>query len=643
MNWVIKSGFLLFLVLLIPGIGWGQMASSDQDKKLFTLLDPNQTNIRFINELYDTRDHSILIYSNYYGGAGVGVGDINNDGLQDIYFAGNLVGDKLYLNQGNMIFKDITTEAGITDNGGWSSGVLFGDINQDGFLDVYVTRELYDDKPDLRRNKLYINNGDNTFTESAAEYGLDDDQRTRHACFLDYNKDGRIDLFLLNQPPNPGEYSTFHNTELLLDEYSLRLYENQPGKFIDVTERAGLLKPGFPNSVTASDLNGDGWTDFYIANDFWVEDWIYINNKDGTFTNHVYDAFKHISFSSMGVDAGDIDNDGILDLVVVDMVAEDNYRIKANMSGMNPKAFWKTVENGGHHQYMFNTLQINNGDNHFSEIAQLAGVASTDWSWSPLFADLDNDGKKDLFISNGLMRDIRNNDAQKLFRDKIESSIHEYLKENPNPGDVSIWDIVDMEKVLSLTPSEKLPNYAYRNNGDLTFTTVSQEWGLDQKTFSNGTAYADLDNDGDLDLIINNVNDIASIYENNSEKLLSQHYLRVVPIADNKNVSILGTKVWVEASGEKQFFEITSVRGMYSTSEYIAHFGLRKADEVEKLMVRWSDGNQNVLTDIKADQVIEIKYSESTPAPSSEDAVKQPLFSNVTRQVGINFSHFRFF
>lgn len=633
--------YLILINICVLGILFSENVYGQTNVKVFTKLNPKQTNIYFNNELKDTRDHNILLYSNYYGGAGVGVGDINNDGLLDIFFAGNLVADKLYLNKGNMVFEDITDKAGIIDNGGWSSGVLFGDINNDGFQDIYVTRELYDHQPEIRRNKLYINNGNNTFTESSKEWGVDNSERTRHATFLDYDKDGDIDLFLLNQPPNPGDYSDFYGTELLIEKYGTILYENLGNKFIDISKKAGLYKPGFPNSVTASDLNNDGWTDLYVSNDFWVEDYIYFNNGDGTFSDKVHELTGHITFSSMGCDAADIDNDGNLDVMILDMVAEDNYRRKANMSGMNdPETYRKIVNEGGHYQYMFNTLQYNNGDTQFSEIAQFANMASTDWSWSNLIADFDNDGWKDVYITNGLMKDIRNIDAARAFSKHLETKIYDYIIKNPKAENVTIWDVVDIEETMNINPSVKLSNYAYKNNKDLTFENKTKDWGLNEKTFSNGSAYADLDNDGDLDLIINNINDIALVYRNNSENIPNSNYLRIKPIADKPGIVELGTRIWIEIEGQKQLVEITSVRGMYSTSEQIAHFGLHNKTKVDKVLIEWPDGNQNILKNINTGQTIEVKYSKSKVTKGRTTVENtQNLFTNATKEIGLVINH----
>jgi len=634
-----KIYVLLTFILGYSGMLIANPPVDRETEKMFSLLSPQNTRIFFNNMLVDKEEHSILLYSNYYGGGGVGIGDINNDGLQDIFFAGNLVEDRLYLNKGNMVFEDISTSAGILDDGGWSSGVVIGDVNKDGFQDIYVTRELYDDKPELWGNKLYINNGDNTFTEKAEAYGVKDDQRTRHAAFIDYDNDGDLDLFLCTQPPNPGVYSSFYQTELLLDIYTSRLYENQGDYFVDVTEKAGLLKPGFPNSVTASDLDNDGWTDLWVANDYWAGDFIYMNNGDGTFTDKVAEKVRHVTYSSMGIDAADINNDGLLDVMVLDMVPEDHFRRHSNMGAMSTQSFWEVVEEGGYYQYFTNTLYLNRGNGFFSDIVNLAGIESTDWSWTTLFVDLDNDGWKDIFIANGLMRDIRDLDAATEFPRVIGAAIQQYLEKNPNPEEISIWDIVGMQKALDISPSVKLRNYAYQNNGDLTFTNTTEKWGFDERTFSNGGAYADLDNDGDLDLVINNVNDTAMVYRNNTNNLNKNHYLRVKPVSDENKRTILGTKIWIETDNHTQFFEITSVRGMYSTSEHIAHFGLGKIEKIDRLRVVWPDGRENIEKNIKADQELSVYYSKSKPHESGSESKEEPLFELITDQTGIQYKH----
>ena len=633
---------LLPAVFFSSGILLTAIASDDSGTNgdpLFRLISAKHSKITFNNKIKDTKEANIMIYSNFYGGAGVGLGDINNDNLLDIYFAGNQVADKLYLNKGNLVFEDITEKAGILDNGGWSSGVLFGDVNQDGWPDIYVTRELYDEAPELRKNKLYINQGDNTFKEQSAKYNLDDNQRTRHATFLDYDRDGDLDIFLCNQPPNAGDYSSFKASELIKYEYRVRLMEYDQGTYKDVTKTAGLDKTGFPNSVTASDLNGDGWTDLYVANDFWVGDWYFINNGDGTFSDKIQEKLRHTSFSSMGVDAGDINNDGKLDMMIVDMVAEDNYRLKANMGGMDPDEFWRVVNEGGHYQYMFNTLNLNMGDGHFSDIAQLGNVANTDWSWSPLFADLDNDGWKDIFIANGLMRDIRNKDASKKFREYVESKLYAFVQNNPNPGNASLWDVVDINKTLKIVPSQKLKNYAYRNKGDLTFENMTASWGFEEETFSHGAAFGDLDNDGDLDLVISNVNDPAFIYENHAGQRPGHNFLRIHPIAETDQVNQHGTKIWIETEHGEQYFEITGVRGMYSTSEMIAHFGIGNLPSVRSVKIRWMDGKEQIINNCQANQTIKVRYREALLPARKTSPVHKPILKKVTAQTGLKHRH----
>ena len=552
---------------------------------LFTLVDNSKTGINFSNELVDTKEHSIFLYANYYGGAGVGIGDFDNDGLEDIFFAANLLDDKIYKNLGNFEFEDKTKMSGIINNGSWSTGVTVADVNNDGLLDIYVSCELYDDAPVLRRNKLYINQGSFKFKESASEWGVDVDRRTRHSVFFDYNKDGLLDLYLLNHPPNTGNFSPFFGKDMSLPEYNLQLFENKGNHFVDVTESAGLNRSGFPNAAVIGDFNKDGWPDIYVANDFDSPDFLYFNNKDKTFSYATETSLRHTSFYSMGVDAADINNDSHLDLMVLDMTAEDNFRLKSNMSGMNPDSFWKVVNDGGHYQYMFNTLQLNNGNDTFSDIAQFTGTAATDWSWSSLVADFDNDGQKDIYITNGLLRDIRNTDADKKIADIVSKKINEYIIQNPNNTEITLWDVVDIKELLDLLPSQKLKNYYYKNHGNLEFSNITDSSGLNQPSFSHGASYVDLDNDGDLDLVVNNVNDKPFIYENNSENN-GNNFIRLKMVDDKPT---LGTKVKMYYDKEFQYFETTNVRGIYSTSEDVVHFGINKSKAIDSILIEWPD------------------------------------------------------
>lgn len=619
-----------------------------QSSKLFQLKSAEESGITFNNKIVDTKAANLLIYDGFYAGAGVAIGDLNGDGLQDIYLAGNQVEDHLYINQGNLQFKEVSQEAGILERGGWSTGVSLVDINNDGKLDIYVCKSLYDDSPQLRSNELYLNvtpDGQEIplFKEVSAAYGLNNFWRSMQATFLDFDRDGDQDVFLINQPPNPGVFSPIAGMDWRDTLFSCRVYENIDNQFKDVSKKAGVLQHGYGLSATAADFNGDGWVDIYVANDYEAPDFLYLNQKDGTFKNSINQSMQQISYFSMGSDAQDINNDGWIDLVVLDMVAEDNYRLKANMGGMEPEKFWQIYHAGGHRQYMFNSLQLNRGVDQegtlrFSNIAQLAGVSNTDWSWAPLLADFDNDGLKDLFITNGIKRDLKNTDAIQQTQKLVQAQADAFVKANPNAGEVNIWDVLDLQAILDLMPSEKLSNYTFKNKGQFQFEKIMADWGLDQKTFSSGAAYGDLDNDGDLDLIVNNTDDLAFLYENQSNSL-QQHYLRIQLKDQGINRSFFGSKVSIYYDEQEQHYEFSSARGYFSSSEAIAHFGLGISTQIDSIIVRWGQGGQSLIENVEANQVLTVDYAERNPS-STIYIAEEPLFKAVTSSSsGLDYHH----
>lgn len=612
------------------------------DEMLFTQLDPSGTNINFKNLLHQTKQDNIFVYKGFYKGGGVAIGDINNDGLLDIYFTGNQVGDKLYLNKGNLKFEDITLAAGILDKGGWSTHVSMVDINNDGFKDIYVCKSLYDGREDLRENELYINNGDLTFVEAAVDFNLADRNRTTEANFFDFDKDGDFDVFLINQPKNSSFLAPANDEEKITPTQNYRLLENINNRFFETSDNGGVSNFGYGLSSSIADYNNDGWQDIYVANDYLGPDFFYINNGNGTFTNKIYENIKHTSYFSMGTDVGDINNDGWFDFVVLDMVAEDNYRLKSNMSSMNPAEFWNNVSRGGHYQYMFNTLQLNNGvDVHgnmlFSEIAQMAGVSSTDWSWSPLLADFDNDGHLDLFVTNGIRHEIGNTDALKKLDEYVGDIDANYNKEGDKNFDV--WKYANLEKMLSFFPSDKIQNYMYRNTNGLKFEKVSDKWGLSQKTFSTGAAYGDLDNDGDLDLVVNNIDEVAHIYRNNTSEKKKNNYLRINFKRGKVGQSFFGTKVSLFHKNGVQVTQLTNARGINSSSEETIHFGLNQINTIDSLRIDWFNGQTSFYKNVKVNRTLEYDLNgakNSQRPPNKPDFL---LFEDVSDAAKVNYVH----
>lgn len=585
----------------------------------FNLLSAEQTGIDFNNSIKESTYFNHYYYSQMYVGSGVAIGDLNNDGLSDVFFGGNQVSDRLYLNKGDFQFEDITKKSKVAKNSGWTWGTTMADVNADGYLDIYVSRNGNSAKPEDRRNQLYINNQDLTFTESALEYGLGDYGFSTHAVFFDMDNDGDLDMYQVNQV---ADKKLLLVNKIPRDQYKFfrdRLYRNDNGKFKDVSKEVGISTDvSYGLSVNASDFNNDGWMDLYVANDYSEPDFMYYNNGDGTFKNVINEELKHITQLSMGSDTGDINNDGLLDLITTDMTPEDHYRSKTNMASMSTEAFNTLIEAGAHRQYMSNTLQINTGLGSFSDIANMAGMASTDWSWSSLLVDLDNDGWKDVMISNGIKKDVDNND----YRNKVQS-----LNKNATAE--------DLFQLSKDTPSQPISNYVFRNKGNLEFEKVTKDWGFSTPSFSNGMAYGDLDNDGDLDVITNNIDAPAFVYENKA----TGNFLKIDIQGSKKNTFGIGTKAIIHHNGKMQMAENTVTRGFISSVEHNLFFGLGKDTEVEKVEVIWPNGKVNTFENVQANKTLVAKFSDAKSIEKIEEKAETLFVEIKSKDLGIDFVH----
>lgn len=582
--------------------------SKKEETKLFVEQLAEKTGVQFENKVVQNGENNVLAYPYYFNGGGIAIGDVNNDGLQDLYFSGNLVPNKLYLNKGNLEFEDITDKAGVGAKEGWKTGVTMFDVNQDGFLDIYVCRSAMGDSV-LRKNLLYINNGNLTFTEQADAFGVADNSYSTHAAFFDYDKDGDADLFVLNH--SLPKYAGFNNMLLSFKnqkgtKFQSKLYQNDNGKFRDVSEKAGIINNvlSFGLGLAISDVNEDGWPDIYISNDFNEEDYLYINKGDGTFKNTIREAMGHVSLFSMGSDIADVNNDALPDIFTLDMLPESNERIKLSSGDDNYDKYRILVTSGFHHQSMRNMLQLNNGNGSFSEIGQLMGISNTDWSWSTFFVDFNGDGWKDLFVSNGYEKDYTNMQFLKF-------TVDEQIKSRQT------GQAPDLRQIIGAMPSIQVGNFLFMNNGDMTFSKKTAEWGITRQFKSNGAAYSDLDNDGDPDLVINCMNEKAGVYQNTTSDKKAAAFLRVDLRTANPKKIINGTKVLVYSKGRMQYQEFSPVRGFQSSMSGPLIFGLGAQGVVDSVRVIWPD-NRTQLIKSPTQPIISPAYEDATIRNTSQ-------------------------
>jgi hypothetical protein len=591
---------------------------------LFSKLDSSKTGINFVNEVKNGADMNIFKYRNFYNGGGVAIGDINNDGLADVYFTSNLGTNKLYLNKGNFTFEDISKKAGVEGTKTWSTGVVMVDINADGLLDIYVCN-AGNSLGNQQKNELFINNGNATFTEKAAEYNLADTGITTHAAFFDYDKDGDLDVYILNNSFIPVSSLNYSNKRDLRDkDWDVaeilkgggdKLLRNDNGKFIDVSASSGIYGSliGFGLGVTVGDVNGDLYPDIYISNDFYERDYLYINNKNGTFTEQIQGWTSHISQSSMGADMADVNNDGKADIFVTDMLPEPDERLKTTTNFENYDLFVRKLNLDFYTQYMQNTLQINNGSSQFVEIANYAGVAKTDWSWGALLFDMDNDGYKDIYVCNGIYNDLTNQDFVDFFA-------NEFMQKMVVTGKKE-----EIQTIISKMPTTPIPNYAFRNNKNLTFANEAVKWGFDTPSFSNGAAYSDLDNDGDLDLIVNNVNMESFVYRNNSEKNKKNQYIKVKLKGEGQNKFAVGSVVELFSGKEILRQELIPSRGFQSSVDYIMTFGIG-TKKIDSIQVIWPNGKFQTIKKILKNTILNLNILNAKFDYIIKNKVLKPLF-----------------